>query len=90
MDKIIVEKNPTQEKLEGLGVSSWPTWNCGISEFDWTYDDTETCYFLEGHVVVESQNQKVEVNKGDIAIFPKGLKCTWRVTEPVKKVYKFG
>ncbi len=31
---------------------SWPTWGCPASKFDWYYDQTETCYVLEGRVIV--------------------------------------
>ncbi|HOK78353.1 MAG TPA: cupin domain-containing protein, partial [Verrucomicrobiota bacterium] len=43
--KIEVRK-PTQQELNSLGVSSWPIWTCGVSTFDWHYDETETCYLL--------------------------------------------
>jgi uncharacterized cupin superfamily protein len=32
----------------------------------------------------------VEVKKGDLAEFAKGLDCTWEVIEPVRKHYRFG
>ncbi len=87
--KIEVRK-PTEQELKKLGVDSWPTWTCPVSEFDWTYDDTETCYFYEGKVIVETPDGDVEIGKGDLVTFPKGLKCRWKVLEPVRKVYSFG
>lgn len=30
----------------------WPTWSCGVSVFPWSYTDAETCYVLEGRVLV--------------------------------------
>ena len=47
MDKILIEK-PDEQKLEELGVGSWPIWEKEVSRFDWYYDDKETCYILEG------------------------------------------
>jgi hypothetical protein len=33
-------------------VSSWPTWGCEASKFPWSYSENETCYVLEGRVIV--------------------------------------
>ena len=50
--RIEIEHNPTDDHLRDLGVLGWPIWNKEKSEFSWTYDGSETCYFLEGDVVV--------------------------------------
>ena len=52
MSSIKVEKNPDQARLEALGVKTWPIWTKETSEFPWTYDGRETCYFLEGEVTL--------------------------------------
>ena len=72
------------------GILSWPIWSCDISEFDWEYENKESCYILEGKVEVFSTSENVSFGVGDFVIFPMGLKCRWRVLEPVKKHYKFG
>jgi len=41
MRNIIVEHNPSPEKLQALGVSSWPTWSKEVSKFPWTYSEQE-------------------------------------------------
>jgi len=87
--KIIIEK-PSEEKLKQLNVSSWGIWECEPSTFDWHYDDRETCYLLEGKVTVKTGDQEVQLEKGDLGIFPKGLDCVWMVHEKVKKHYQFG
>ncbi len=87
--EIKVEK-PSQEKLEELGVKNWPIWEKEISEFDWYYSDKETCYLLEGEVIVKTDDGEVKFGKGDMVVFPKGLSCTWKIIKPVKKHYKFG
>lgn len=87
--KIEVRK-PTQQELNSLGVSSWPIWTCGVSMFDWHYDETETCYLLEGRVTVEAEGKSVSFGKGDLVVFPQGLSCVWKVAEPVRKHYRFG
>ncbi|MBO8161596.1 MAG: cupin domain-containing protein [Thermosipho sp. (in: Bacteria)] len=84
-------KRPSKEELEKLGVKSWPIWTKEISEFNWYYDEKETCYFLEGEVEVETEEGTVYViKKGDLVEFPKGLRCKWKVKSPVKKHYNFG
>jgi hypothetical protein len=35
-----------------MGVARWPTWGCGVSKFPWSYAENETCYVLQGHVLV--------------------------------------
>ncbi|MFW5998800.1 MAG: cupin domain-containing protein [Halanaerobiaceae bacterium] len=87
--KIKVEK-PTDEKLEKLGVPSWPIWTKEISKFPWHYDQKEVCYLLEGEVEVSTKDQVVNFGAGDMVTFPEGLDCTWDVKKPVKKHYKMG
>ncbi|HDG61598.1 MAG: cupin [Thermotoga sp. 4484_232] len=85
--EIKVER-PDEKKLEELGVKNWPIWEKEVSEFDWYYDTNETCFFLEGKVEVTTEDgKKVIVRKGDLVTFPKGLKCRWKVIEPVRKHY---
>jgi uncharacterized cupin superfamily protein len=87
---IHVEK-PTKEKLDSLDVESWPIWKKEISEFQWEYDEKETCYILEGEVIVTPEKgTPVSFGKGDLVIFSRGLKCSWKIIKAVKKHYRFG
>ncbi len=87
---IHVEK-PSEETLQKLNVRSWPIWTKEVSEFPWEYDEPETCYILEGDVVVTPENgDQVSFGAGDLVIFPDGLKCTWKINKAVRKHYKFG
>ena len=88
MPKIKIEK-PDEQKLNSLGVKSWSSWECDTSTFDWEYDSDEVCYILEGKVKVKTSEEEVEINKGDLVTFPKGLKCTWNVLNKIRKVYTF-
>ncbi len=91
MSKIIVEKNPSLARLNHLGILECPTWSKEPSTFLWTYSDQETAYILEGEVTVKPDNgDPVTFGKGDLVIFPIGLKCTWHVLTSLKKHYKFG
>ena len=89
MSKIEVRK-PTKEELKALNVQNWSPWDCDPSSFDWEYADKETCYVLEGKVKVTTEEGEVEIGKGDLVTFPKGLKCVWKVEKRIEKVYKFG
>jgi uncharacterized protein len=89
--EITVEHQPSPEKLNELGVSNWSIWTKEASEFPWTYDDRETCYLLEGEVIVTPKGgQPVQFGKGDLVTFPAGMSCTWKILKDVKKHYRFG
>jgi uncharacterized cupin superfamily protein len=91
MTAIQVEKNPAEQRLQELGVRSWAIWTKEVSSFPWHYDEQETCYFLEGSVVVTPENgEPVQIGKGDLVTFPEGMDCVWEIKEPVCKHYLFG
>jgi len=84
--EIIVKKPNEAEKTD---MQKKPTWECGVSEFDWYYDSEETCLLIEGEVEVSYSGGKVNIVAGDMVVFPKGLSCVWKVTKAVKKYYVF-
>ncbi|WP_421657643.1 cupin domain-containing protein [Leptothermofonsia sp. ETS-13] len=89
--EIRIEHQPSIETLEQLGVFRWPTWSKEASEFPWTYEDQETCYFLEGEVsVTPDGGDPVQIGKGDLVTFPAGMSCTWKILKDVRKHYRFG
>jgi uncharacterized cupin superfamily protein len=91
MSEIKVERGPSEERLKELGVTGWPIWTKEVSTFPWSYDSAETCYFLEGDVVVTPEGgEPVQVGKGDLVTFPSGMSCTWEIRGAVKKHYTFG
>jgi uncharacterized cupin superfamily protein len=91
MNDIRTQHNPDIKRLEEIGVTSWPIWEKEVSEFPWHYDEMETCYLLEGEVIVTPDGgEPVRFGKGDLVTFPKGVSCTWNVLKPVRKHYKFG
>lgn len=89
MADVTIEKNPSDETLNDLGVHSWPIWEKEISEFPWSYDAEETCYLLAGEVEVEANGETHKFGAGDLVTFANGLNCTWKITQPVKKHYIF-
>jgi uncharacterized protein len=91
MNVINVVRNPARQQLDVLSVFTWPIWEKEVSEFPWHYDEMETCYLLEGDVIVTPEGgEPVRFGKGDLVTFPKGMSCTWKVLKPVRKHYKFG
>lgn len=89
--EIKVIHQPDQDELNALGVSNWSIWTKAVSEFPWTYDEQETCYLLEGEVIVTPDGgQPVQFGKGDLVTFPAGMSCTWKILKDVKKHYRFG
>lgn len=91
MPQIKIEHNPDEERLQALGVAAWHIWTKEVSEFPWSYADEETCYFLQGDVIVTTvDGEVVEMGQGDLVTFPRGLSCTWQIRQDVKKHYRFG
>lgn len=90
MTEITVEHNPSPAKLEVMGVYDWPIWTKEVSQFPWTYESNETCYILEGEVMVTPDGgQPVQLGKGDLVTFSAGMSCTWQIRHNIRKHYKF-
>lgn len=86
--KDVIVKKPSD--AEAAQCKAWPIWKCGPSIFDWAYTEKETCLLIDGKVTVSDGEDAVTFGPGDLVVFPENLECTWNVTEPVKKHYKFG
>ncbi|ERN12956.1 hypothetical protein AMTRI_Chr07g78370 [Amborella trichopoda] len=91
---IKVERRPPDSRLSELGVRSWPKWGCSPGKFPLKFEAQQTCYLLKGKVRayakgVSSSDEYVEFGAGDLVVIPKGLSCTWDVSSPVDKHYKF-
>ena len=79
----------SKNEISEMDVFSWPIWSCEVSEFNWEYDQQESCLLLEGEVEVKSNIETVKLGGGDFVVFPKGLKCKLKVIRPVRKHYSF-
>ena len=82
---------PGMDELEKMDIFDWPIWEKKVSEFPWHYDDTETCFILEGEVIVTPEGgDPVEIHAGDLVVFPQGMACTWNILQDIRKHYKMG
>eukprot|EP01018_Ginkgo_biloba_P016317 Gb_08668 [translate_table: standard] len=68
-----------------------PLWGCPPGRFPLTFDAEQTCYLVKGKVKAypKGSSEYIEFGAGDLAVFPKGLSCTWDVCIAVDKHYKF-
>jgi uncharacterized protein len=90
MRTIRIQHHPDPKLLRDMGVENWPIWTKEASEFPWEYDAEETCYVLEGRVVVTPDGgEPVEIGPGDLVTFPRGMSCAWKVETPIRKHYTF-
>ena len=88
---VSIERNPSKDRLDEMGVFGWPVWEKEESEFPWHYDAEETCYLLEGEVTVTPEGgEPVSFSAGDLVVFPRGLSCSWKIRKAVRKHYHFG
>ena len=77
MSEIKIESNPGKERLDELGVTDWPIWTKEASQFPWSYGASETCYFIEGDVIVTPDGgEPVAMGEGDLVTFPSGMKLS--------------
>lgn len=77
--------------MKPLGVFDWSIWTKEISQFPWTYDAEEVCYFLEGDVFVTPDGgAPVRMGKGGLVTFPAGISCIGDIRTAARKHYRFG
>ena len=81
-------RKPSEEEKDEA--SKWPIWEKNESEFPWEYTAKETCLILVGDVDVMAEDENFHFQAGDYVVFPKGMKCTWKINKKVRKHYKFG
>jgi len=90
MSQITIEHNPSQERLQELGVADWPIWEKEVSEFTIDFDETETAYVLEGEILVTPVGgEPVRIVAGDLVVFHEGLDSNWQVIQPLRKHYSY-
>lgn len=82
-------RKPTESEIKIA--ENWDIWDKQPSEFEWHYDEKETCYILLGEAMVtDTKGNTIHFGPGDWVEFPKGLHCTWKISKAIKKRYFFG
>jgi len=68
--------------------TSWiMVWECNAGRFIWNYGVDETVVVISGEVFITSDGgEERRLGQGDMAFFPAGSSCVWRVIDHVKKV----
>jgi uncharacterized cupin superfamily protein len=62
-------------------------WDCTPGQFNWHYNKDETVVVISGEVFITNEpGDERRLGPGDIAFFPAGTSCTWRVTRHIRKV----
>jgi uncharacterized cupin superfamily protein len=90
MSLITIEHNPSEERLQELGVAQWPIWEKEVSKFPIDFDETETAYVLEGEILVTPKGgETVKIVAGDLVWFHEGLDSDWEVVKPLRKHYHY-
>lgn len=83
---IVVEHNPSPAKLDVLYVDAWPIDATAPSTFTRHYDQREMVYLLTGAATVTPDGgAPVALKARDLAIFAKGVTCTWTVRTAMRK-----
>ena len=68
------------------GASNVVVWECTEGSFDWHYVKDEEVVVLSGEVFITDEQGERRLGPGDVAFFPAGTSCKWRVTKRVRKV----
>ena len=79
----------TLDEALALGAGSWDKWDCETAVFDWEYTSEETCYILEGDIIITWSAGSLHASAGMMITFSEGLTCTWDVRKPISKLYTF-
>jgi uncharacterized cupin superfamily protein len=62
-------------------------WECSAGRFEWHYTEDETVTIILGEVFISTaKGEERRLGQGDMAFFPAGTSCEWRVPDRVRKV----
>src|SRR5271165_885556 len=62
-------------------------WDCTPGSFRWHYSMDETIVIISGEAfMINDRGEERRFGPGDLGFFPAGASCTWRITQPLRKV----
>ena len=68
------------------GTSYAMVWECSAGHIKWHYPEDETVTIILGEVFITEKGEERWLGQGDMAFFPAGSSCEWRVPDRVRKV----
>ena len=86
----IEKRKPTEAEIDKMGIRNWAIWDSPLDDFDWSYDEKEVFFVLEGDAEIDAGDQKVRFGPGDLIICTPPFECRWKIHKRIKKHYKFG
>jgi uncharacterized cupin superfamily protein len=62
-------------------------WDCTPGSFKWHYGMDEAIVIISGEAfMINHKGEERRFGPGDLGFFPAGSSCTWRITQPLRKV----
>jgi uncharacterized cupin superfamily protein len=62
-------------------------WDCTPGSFKWHYGMDEAIVVISGEAfMINDKGVERRFGPGDLGFFPAGTSCTWRITQPLRKV----
>lgn len=62
-------------------------WECTPGSFRWHYSTDEVLIVLSGEAfLINEKGGERRFGPGDLGFFPAGTSCTWRVSQPIRKI----
>jgi uncharacterized cupin superfamily protein len=62
-------------------------WDCTPGSFKWHYGMDEAIVIISGEAfMINDKGEERRFGPGDLGFFPAGTSCTWRITQPLRKV----
>jgi len=87
----VLSGNPVTRTLNVVRSRDWTSnivvWECSAGRFRWHYVKDEALVVISGEAFIsEGNGEERRLGPGDLAFFPAGASCVWRVPEGIKKV----
>lgn len=80
-------KEISSEEAKALNVDTWEEWDHGPNNVEWTVEEQEVFYVLEGEVLITVEDKTHTVKENMIVSLPKDFVCNWHIPKYIKKVY---
>ena len=62
-------------------------WRCEPMTFEYDFPGDEYIHVLDGDLNIKIGDDEYDLNRGDIALFKKGIKSVWTIRQSFKKFF---